>query len=758
MRAVDESKLNRIASDNALHNHSSKVLHLPACLRHFRIESHMKQQLARRPRGAHGTCPARSALLLAIASAFANQAAAQATAGAPTPVGNPTVESGASLSYVGSRSRVGIGYDKDTKARGEFSHVLTEDALSAVIAQGWLSKRSGGVRADYNWIGGADGKPAPDSLVRKVFGAFDRNQDGDRKLTIGFGLESEKWFGNLSYSHGLSDKRYLDALGTATEITQESGIDAGRPFVDTITTTTTTRLFERAYEHGIGVRAGHFYSPALLRLALGFDREWGDFSSHQNTVSLDLEKFFSGSPHSVALHLERYNKSGEYETRSNDTRVQVMYRYSFGGSNFADSAGWRQTRTTQQMPVQTPGMPAQAAPAPVTPPPVMVTKSESRIVKTTATMTSDAFFELDRATLTDTARRELDRIAEMLKSNRHSGNIRIVGHTCDLGSDAYNLKLSNRRAVAVRDYLVSRGAGSVDTFVAEGMGERDPKFPNTRELRPKNRRVDLEFIQYQDKSDTVEVPAPAPAATMSEATPPTQRNVPVVEWKSEVIDSEPAWVRRALHNTVRHKQTVDTYRGADIDRTSSVSRAFDNRPPVAQDDAITIAMDAVATIGVLANDSDPDSNALTVAAVGTPAHGTAVVSGNAIVYTPSTGFSGSDSFSYTIDDGAGARATARVVVTVQGVSGNRSPVALNDRYTVRYEGQSVLAVLANDSDPDGDTLAITSFSQPAVGTITQDGTRLVFSPFGRFTFDTFTYTINDGRGGTASATVELVDP
>ena len=496
----------------------------------------------------------------------------------------------------------------------------------------------------------------------------------------------------------------------------------------------------------------------MLRLALGFDREWGDFSSHQNTVSLDLEKFFSGSPHSLALHLERYNKSGEYETRSNDTRVQVMYRYSFGSSNFADSAGWRQTRTTQQMPVETPGTPAQAVPATVTPPPVMQTKSETRIVKTTATMTSDAFFELNKATLTDTARRELDRIAEMLKSSHHSGNIRIAGHTCDLGSDAYNLKLSNRRAAAVRDYLVSRGAGSVDTFVAEGMGERDPKFANTRELRPKNRRVDLEFIQYQDKSETTELPGPAAAPAMSEPIPPSVRNVPVVEWKSEVIDSEPAWVRRALHNTVRHKQTVDTYRGADIDRTSSVSRAFDNRPPVAQDDAITIAMDAVATVAVLANDSDPDSNALSVASVTTPAHGTASVSGNAIVYTPSTGFSGSDSFSYTIDDGAGARATARVVVTVQGTSGNRPPVALDDRYLVRYEGDNPLPVLSNDSDPDGDTLTIVSFTQPGLGVVTQSGNQLVYTGAGKFLTQTITYTVSDGHGGTATATVLLVDP
>lgn len=716
----------------------------------------MTRHLARQARAPGGGRPAHSALLLAILSAFTHQAGAQTTPSVPAPVGNPTIESGASLSYVGSRSRVGIGYDKDTKVRGEFSHVLSETALSAAIAQGWLSKRSGGVRVDYNWIGGVDGKPSPDSLVSKLFGAFDRNQDGDRKLTVGFGLESERWFGNLSYSHGLSDKRYLENLGTTVDTTQQAGIDAGRAFIDTITTTSSTRLFERAYEHGIGVRAGHFYIPALLRLSLGLDREWGDFSSHQNTVSVDLEKYFSGSPHSVALHLERYNKSGDYETRSNDTRVQVMYRYSFGGSDFADSAGWRQTRTTRQVQAEAPV--AQAAAAPVAAPPVMQAKSESRIVKTTATMTSDAFFELDRATLTPTARRELDRIAETLKGSGHSGNVRIVGHTCDLGSDAYNMRLSLRRADAVRDYLVSRGAGSAETFITEGMGERDPKYPNTREMRPKNRRVDLEFIQHQAAGAPVEAPVPAPVK--SEPAPPSVREVPVVEWKTEVIDSEPAWVRRALHNTVRHKQTVDTYRGAEVERTSSTTRAFGNRPPVAQDDAVTIAMDAAATIGVLANDSDPDGNALSVVSVGTPAHGTAVVSGNAVVYTPTTGYSGSDSFSYTVDDGFGGRASARVAVTItsSGAAGNRPPVAVNDRYLVRYEGDNPLPVLSNDSDPDGDPLSIVSFTQPALGTITQSGNQLVYTGAGKFTLQTITYTISDGRGGSATATVELVDP
>ena len=82
----------------------------------------------------------------------------------------------------------------------------------------------------------------------------------------------------------------------------------------------------------------------------------------------------------------------------------------------------------------------------------------------------------------------------------------------------------------------------------------------------------------------------------------------------------------------------------------------------------------------------------------------------------------------------------------------------NDRYLVRYEGDNPLPVLTNDTDPDGDALSIVSFTQPGLGTITQSGNQLVYTGAGKFTLQTITYTISDGRGGSATATVELVDP
>lgn len=683
--------------------------------------------------------------LLAPASLRAQTAIGQAAGAGVTEV--PGAAGGASLSYAGSLSQVGIGIDRDSHVSAQGSRVLAEDMVSALIAQGWLGRSAGGLRLDYNWIAERDGKADTDAMVRKLFAAVDRNRDGDSKLTLGAGLEVERWFGSVGLSHGLSGKRMQGDPLLSDSTTTVGGSDNGRPFIDTITTTTATRYFRQAYDYGIGVRAGTWLADARMRLSLGFDREWGDFSSRQNTASLGVEKYFAGSPHSVGLFLEHYGKSGQFETDGHGTRAMLTYRFSFGGSAYASPAGWRETRTVRR--VETPGG-SETTEARQSAAPVVEMRQETRIVKTTASMTSDAFFAFDKAELTAVARGELDRIARLLGTTERAGNIHIVGHTCDIGSDAYNLKLSLRRANAVKDYLVRAGLPA-DAFVVEGMGKRAPKYPNKPETRARNRRVDLEFVQYRDKQETVQVPVEI-------ATPVTTAK-PAVTWHEEVIDHEPAWVRRALRNTVPHKITVDTYRGAEVSKTTSTSRAWVNRVPVAQDDAATVPRDVAATIDVLGNDSDPDGNALTIVAVGAAAHGAVAIAGNALRYTPAAGYTGSDSFSYTIDDGAGGRATAMVRVTVQ--RANHAPVANDDRFVVGYAGDWPLDVLANDTDADGDALGIVSFTQPqpaSVGTVTQDGNKFVFHGAASFRVATFTYTINDGHGGTSTATVTLVDP
>lgn len=90
-----------------------------------------------------------------------------------------------------------------------------------------------------------------------------------------------------------------------------------------------------------------------------------------------------------------------------------------------------------------------------------------------------------------------------------------------------------------------------------------------------------------------------------------------------------------------------------------------NDPPVARDDSATVIGGSPSTISVLANDSDPNGNSLSIQAVTQPANGTTTINaGTAITYTPTAGFYGSDRFSYTISDGQGGSATATVDVTV----------------------------------------------------------------------------------------------
>jgi hypothetical protein len=164
-----------------------------------------------------------------------------------------------------------------------------------------------------------------------------------------------------------------------------------------------------------------------------------------------------------------------------------------------------------------------------------------------------------------------------------------------------------------------------------------------------------------------------------------------------------------------------------------------------------------AQLDVLANDSDPDGNPLAITSVAAPAHGTATVIGGKVAYTPVASFAGVDTFSYTIADDKGATATASATVTVN--STNRLPVAADDTFYVRAIKPLVLQVLDNDNDPDGDSLTIQSFTQPSTGSIAlgNNGT-LIFTPTETFFVTRFNYTVSDGKGGTASATVTLIDP
>jgi hypothetical protein len=188
-----------------------------------------------------------------------------------------------------------------------------------------------------------------------------------------------------------------------------------------------------------------------------------------------------------------------------------------------------------------------------------------------------------------------------------------------------------------------------------------------------------------------------------------------------------------------------TSRGSDRNFTTAAS----NRPPVAGNDLLHPTPGDL-SIDVLANDSDPDGDPLTVTAVTQGTFGSvSVEADNTLTYTPEAGYTGNDSFTYTISDGQGGTATATVTLE------NNAPLAANDCKVV-HDTEVVIDVLANDSDDVGDTLTITDFTQGALGSVTEEGGSLVYTPSATLSAeDSFTYTVEDDFGLSSTATVHI---
>jgi Bacterial Ig domain len=124
---------------------------------------------------------------------------------------------------------------------------------------------------------------------------------------------------------------------------------------------------------------------------------------------------------------------------------------------------------------------------------------------------------------------------------------------------------------------------------------------------------------------------------------------------------------------------------------------------------------------------------------------------------PDRNYHGSDSLTYTARDQAGTTASGAVSIVITAV--NDAPVAVDDTLRLAEDsGTSTVAVLDNDSDPDGDQLAVTSVSDPQHGSIalTPAG-GLAYTPAGDFNGpDRVAYRISDGHGGSTTAAVDIV--
>ena len=261
--------------------------------------------------------------------------------------------------------------------------------------------------------------------------------------------------------------------------------------------------------------------------------------------------------------------------------------------------------------------------------------------------------------------------------------------------------------------------------------------------------------------------------------------IEVVSGVLRVIDSAIDWVADTVEWLTFSDQTLSWQAVAESAGTA-------NTPPIATDDAYTVTEgDALSATTLLANDSDPDGGILSITSVNGQAAGTTITLASGALVTVqadgsfdydqngafdslNTGEQATDGFSYTLSDGQGGTDTADVTITIDGVTQNAAPIATDDAYTVT-EGDALSAttLLANDSDPDGGILSITSVNGQAAGTtITLASGALVtvqadgsfdYDQNGAFdslntgeqAFDGFSYTVSDGQGGTDTAEVRI---
>lgn len=131
--------------------------------------------------------------------------------------------------------------------------------------------------------------------------------------------------------------------------------------------------------------------------------------------------------------------------------------------------------------------PTATAPAPV------VAQAAPTVTSEKVTYSADAFFDFDKAVVKPEGKKSLDELVAKFK-DMDTEVIVAVGHTDSIGSDAYNQKLSVRRAEAVKAYMVSKGIDSKRIYT-EGKGEKQSVASNaTKEGRAKNRRVEIEVV------------------------------------------------------------------------------------------------------------------------------------------------------------------------------------------------------------------------------------------------------------------------
>jgi len=666
---------------------------------------------------------------------------------APPSVTDPSVP----LTYVGNDGSVSLGINSEGRTEGQLLGVFARNDARAVVAQLWWDRAgAGGVQGDYNWLWGGDAIAArehPDeATVSRLSFALDQNASHDRKLTFGFGIERRAFSVEAWLAHGVSAGRAAGHV-IRNDPTQIDGSDAVGTWTQVDTTTTDTLFEERPFGMEVGVQFSHVFEPLAMRVHGGASTQDG-VGARATTFSLGMDTPLGTRGWGLSALAEHVQRSGA-ASGGDDDRMSVFLRYEFGRhGSFAptaqlDNPAWISRSLAR---------PSNAHPRTV--------ESYRKVRSQTVSVTHGPrqytnhfpVAQADSATTTEGVATSIpvlandsdadgDALAVTAVTEPAHGTTVIAGNAIlytpapgFVGSDAFAYTVSDGRG------------GSAGANVGVIVGARPNQAPiarNDAATTPFGQPVTIDALANDSDPDgdtltLLEVGAPAHGAAVISA--------------GKVVYTPAA----GYSGNDRFTYTIGDGHGATATATITVTVApVPNRAPVAVDDAASAIVGQALTIAVLANDSDPDGDTLTITSLTVPLHGSAAIAGGAVVYTPAAGYSGSDRFAYTISDGHGGSATATVTVTIAPLP-NQPPLAVDDTASVIPGASVTIPVLANDSDPDGDTLTITAVGAPGLGSAAISGATIVYTALtGVAGTDRFTYTISDGRGGTATATVTV---
>ena len=688
------------------------------------------------------------ALLLGVSSAaLSAQPWPRAPDGAPS-VTDPSIP----LSYVGNDGSVSLGVNGNGQTEGQLLGVFARNNTRAAIGQLWWDRAgAGGVQADFNWLWGMDALKAREhpetATVARLTFALDQNADHDRKATLGFGIERREFSLEAYLARGISGARPAASTFDSDPSTI-TGTDAIGNFTQVETTTLETLFESKPYGGEAGLQLTHVFEPLALRVHGGASAQSGD-GARASTFSAGLDTPLGTHGWGLSGLAEHVSRHGAVDGDRNEDRLSLYLRYEFG----------RHGSFVPTSQLEDPAWISRSMARPST--------AHSRIVESHRVQRSQTV-AVTHGPKQYTNHFPLLRNDSATVADGQPVSIDVLANDTDPDGDplvlaAVTLPAHGTASIAGARIVYTPFAGftGTDTFAytaGDGRGgSASAQVTVTVAARPNQVPV------ARNDSATAAFGQPVTIGVLANDTDPDgnplsisgtdtpQHGSAVVSGDVVIYTPFPGY-----SGSDRFTYTISDGHGGSASATVAITVAMrPNRQPLARDDSATTAFGLPVSIDVLANDTDPDGDALALIALTAPANGTAAISGGQVIYTPAAGFAGSDSFRYTISDGHGGSATATVTVTVA-AQPDRAPVAVDDAAATPFAQPVTIAVLANDSDPDGDPLTIVATTPPANGTLVVSGNSVTYTPGAGFSgSDSFTYTINDGRGGSATATVTV---